>query len=247
MRVESSRGQMHATLLLQRTNVVSYLIGLKFGPIRVNRVKVVHFQFGRVPVPVLRVFRWHMKINVTEQPPLCKASRKVNLPPPTPHTWDGAPIDVCAIVQLLERLFDLEAVPFNCKGIVLLQMFKGARRINVLHPMHIDAIVLKRIAYNGHIAEQINGRTVMFPTRVVAFGRTPLTVIGGEFPSFTGIERVGPTKARIRVKTPHVEPLIWRVNVIRPIRCLILISELIQITPRTPIVVIVVGPCVRVV
>lgn len=154
---------------------------------------MIHLQFRVVLFPFLRVFRGHMKINVTQVPPGGKALAEIN---PSPGASDTGNLAIEFKFARIGRndhgLNDPQGVSINAERVGRLQLFKGARGIVVLHPVHINANVEFFAFGQGAGSLQVNGTFVVHIASIVGAPNAKVHV-----------------GARTQIPASTVFPLVW--------------------------------------
>ena len=115
-----------------------------------------HLRLGTVVFAFLGVFTWHMKINMTQIPPIRKSLGIVNPPPPPSLTWHRTIQSYKAILiqgtTFIEGLCDSQRMSFDRKGIPVNHVLPRTRGIFVFHPMQVNTFGLVGIIGDATIS-----------------------------------------------------------------------------------------------
>jgi hypothetical protein len=155
------------------------------------RIIMIHLRFRTVMLALLSMFRWHMKINMTQKPPIRKPLAIIQPPPSPPlaryHTIQSYKTILIQNPFFIQRLCHSQRMSFHRKGIAINHVLPGTARIFIFHPMQVNTCRLVGIICNSTISFEVNGRlmvTIARSTRrIIASKWTILTRVAIDIPT----------------------------------------------------------------
>lgn len=127
---------------------------------------MVHLQLCVVPLAVLDMFRGHMEVNVTQIPPSRETSAEINAPPAFSLALTIQNVGTGRIQH--NRLYNTQSMSIDSKALLFPKLIKGASGIMVLHPMHINTLIVFVTGGNGSGAKKFNRTFMMVFTAVLS-------------------------------------------------------------------------------